>query len=45
MQAMPLAEMFLYKDGTFVNVITIQQPWKDIQYCLGKEGGFFLYEA
>jgi hypothetical protein len=39
-QDMPLADTFLYRDGTFVNNIAIQQPWHDIQYCLSKEGEF-----
>jgi hypothetical protein len=40
---MPLAEMFLYRDGIFTNTITKHQPWQDIQYCLGKERGISFF--
>ena len=39
-QDMPLAEVFLYRECTFVNGILIQQPRRHIQCCLGKEGEF-----
>jgi hypothetical protein len=37
---MPLVEVFLYRDFTFINGILIQQPRRDIQCFLDKEGGF-----
>jgi hypothetical protein len=40
---MPSADIFLHRDGTFVNSITIQQPQNDIQYRLGRRGiSFFV---
>jgi hypothetical protein len=37
---MPWAEVFLYRVCTFDNGILMKHPWRDLQSCFGKEGGF-----
>jgi hypothetical protein len=37
---MPWAEVFLYRVCTFDNGILMQHPWRDLQSCFSKEGGF-----
>jgi hypothetical protein len=41
-QSMPSADIFLHRRGIFISSITIQQLWKNIQYCNDRRGIFFF---